>query len=82
MQLFVLNQPVTTYENQIMALMFYQIALQVMIKGKLTKCSAIMKVKAVKLLVQMTCNLIFGKFIYRQTMVVEVCCGQNKLLRL
>ena len=38
MLLLVLNQPVTTYAKQIMALMSYQIALPVMIKGKLTKC--------------------------------------------
>ena len=51
MLLLVLNQPVTTYAKQIMALMSYQIALPVMIKGKLTKCYVIMKVKAVKSLV-------------------------------
>jgi len=38
MLLLVLNQPVTTYAKQIMALMSYQIALPVMIKGKLMKC--------------------------------------------
>ena len=48
MLLPVLNQPVTTYAKQIITLMFYQIALPVMIKGKLMKCYAIMKVKAVK----------------------------------
>ena len=51
MLLLVLNQPVITYAKQIMALMFYQIVLLVMIKGKLTKCYVIMKVKAVKSLV-------------------------------
>lgn len=51
MLLLVLNQPVTTYEKQIMALLCYQIALPVMIKGKLTKCYVIMKVKVVKLFV-------------------------------
>ena len=48
MLLLVLNQPVTTYAKQIMALMSYQIALQAMIRGKLTKCYVIMKVKVVK----------------------------------
>jgi hypothetical protein len=51
MLLLVLNQPVTTYAKQIIALMYYRIALQVMIKGKLKKCCAIMKVKAAKSLV-------------------------------
>lgn len=51
MLLLVLNQPVTTYAKQIMALMSYQIVLPVMIKGKLTKCCVIMKVKVVKLFV-------------------------------
>ncbi len=58
MLLLVSNQPVTTYAKPIMTLMFYQIALPVMIKGKLTKCCAIMKVKAVKSLVSMTCYLV------------------------
>ena len=48
MLLLVLNQPVTTDVKKIMALMSYPIALPVMIKGKLTKCCVIMKVKAVK----------------------------------
>ncbi len=51
MLLPVLNQPVTTYAKQIMAFMSYRIALPVMIKGKLTKCCVIMKVKAVKSIV-------------------------------
>ena len=51
MLLLVLNRPVTTYAKQIMALMFFQIALPVMIKGKSTKCWVIMKVKVVKSLV-------------------------------
>ena len=51
MLLLALNQPVTTYAKQIMTLMFYQIVLRVMIKGKFMKCYAIMKVKAVKSLV-------------------------------
>ena len=51
MLLLVLNQPVTTYAKQITALMSYQIALPVMIKEKLRKCCAIMKIKGVKLLV-------------------------------
>ena len=53
MLLPVLNLPVITYAKQIMALMSYQIALPAMIKGKLTKCYVIMKVKVVKSLVQM-----------------------------
>jgi hypothetical protein len=51
MLLLVLNQPVTTYAKQIMALMSYQIALPVMIKGKLMKCYVITRVKVVKSLV-------------------------------
>jgi len=51
MLLLVLNQPVTTYAKQIMALISYQIALPVMIKEKLTKCCVTMKVKAVTSLV-------------------------------
>ncbi len=39
MQLLVLNQPATTYARQIIALMSFQIALQVMIKGKLTNAA-------------------------------------------
>ena len=48
MLLLVLNQPVTIYAKQILTLMSYQIALPVMIKGKLMKCCVIMKVKVVK----------------------------------
>lgn len=51
MQKKAINQPVTTYAKQIMAFISYQIALPVMIKGKLTKCYVIMKVKVVKLFV-------------------------------
>lgn len=42
------NQPVITYVKPIIRLMSYQIALPVMTKEKLTKCCAIMKVRAVK----------------------------------
>ena len=48
MLLLVLNRPVTTCAKQIIVLISYQIVLPVMIKRKLTKCCAIMKVKAVK----------------------------------
>ncbi len=49
MLLLVLNQLVTTYVKQIIALMSYPIALPVTIKEKLMKCCIIMKVKAVRL---------------------------------
>ena len=47
MQLLVSNQLAIIYLRQIIKLMFYQIALLVMIKGKLTKCCIIIKVRVV-----------------------------------
>ena len=49
--LLVLNRPVTTYAKQTMVLMYYPIALPAMTKEKLKRCYAIMKAKAVQLLV-------------------------------